>query len=102
MSLTGKQKHYLRGLAHGRKPVVAIGSAGLTDAVVAEIDNALNHHELLKLKLPAADRAQRDRLLQEICGQTRACLVQLIGRTGVIYRRGDPPRIELPSGQTLG
>jgi RNA-binding protein len=96
MTLTGKQKHYLRGLAHNRKPVVTIGAAGVSATVVREVDQALDHHELLKLKLPAGDREQRQELLQQICQQTRAELVQLMGRIGTVYRRATEPKIALP------
>ena len=83
MLLSGKQKHYLRGLAHNRKPVVTVGAAGVNGAVIGEVDQALDHHELLKIKLPAVDREQRQDLLQR-------------GRTGTIYRPGTTPKIKLP------
>ena len=51
MNLTTKQKQYLKGLAHNLKPVVMLGQHGLTEGVLAEIDAALNHHELIKVKV---------------------------------------------------
>lgn len=96
MSLTVKQLVFLRGEAHRRKPVVTIGRAGLTPAVLQEIDLALAHHELIKIKLPAGERAGREQLLDELCARSGAEAVQCIGRIGVAYRRADKPRIQLP------
>ena len=56
MILTTKQKQYLKGLAHHLNPVVMLGGNGLTEGVLVEIDNALNHHELIKVKVAGADR----------------------------------------------
>jgi RNA-binding protein len=96
MSLTAKQRQYLKGLAHKRKPVVMLGSAGLTPAVLAEIELALARHELLKIRLPAVDRDERHALVEDMCGKTGAEAVQEIGRVAVLYRRAHKPRIELP------
>lgn len=96
--LSGHQKRFLRGLAHHRKPVVTVGAKGLTDAVVAEIDAALDHHELMKVKLPAASGAAKQALIDGICEATRAQWVQTIGRIGVFYRPGPEPSIDLPDG----
>ena len=96
MNISGKQKRYLRGLSHDRKPVVTVGGKGVSDGVAAEIEAALAHHELLKIKLPALPRQERDRLLSAICDASGAELVQTIGRVGVIYRASDPPGIKLP------
>lgn len=94
--LTGAQKHYLRGLAHHRKPVVTIGANGVTEAVLSEIGEALAHHELIKVKLPAVESHRKRGMLDEICGATEAQPVQTIGRIGVIYRPAAEPRIALP------
>ena len=94
--LTGTQKHYLRGLAHHRKPVVAIGANGLTEAVLLEIDDALAHHELIKVKLPAVDPELKRGIVDEICKSTRSQWVQTIGRVGVVYRPADEPKISIP------
>lgn len=94
--LTGSQKHYLRGLAHHRKPVVTVGANGLTEAVLSEIDEALAHHELIKVKLPAARSVPKQAIVDEICNATRALAVQTIGRIGVLYRPADEPVITLP------
>lgn len=97
MSLTVPQIKHLKALAHHRKPVVTVGAAGVTDPVLAEIRLALKAHELVKIKLPALERGERDSLLARICRDTQAESVQHIGRMGVIYRRADKPRIQLPA-----
>lgn len=97
MSLTGDQKHFLRGLAHHRRPSVTVGTSGLAENVLQEIRQALQHHELLKIKLPAGRRDQRQQLAQKICVDTGSELVQIIGRMCVIYRRGDDPVLALPN-----
>ena len=97
MSLTGKQKHFLRSLAHHRKPTVTVGAGGLGDSVLQEINFALQHLELLKIKLPAADRIERQHLVQQICTCSQAEMVQLIGRTCLIYKPHDESVIQLPN-----
>jgi RNA-binding protein len=97
MSLTGKQLKFLRAEAQRRKPVVTVGAAGLSAAVVAEVDLALAHHELLKVKLPAGDHALHQEMIDNICAQTGAEPVQTIGRVAVVYRRAKKPLITLPS-----
>jgi len=94
--LSGNQKQYLRGLAHHRKPVVTVGAGGITDAVVAELGEALSHHELVKVKLPAADASGKKALVKRIREATRAQWVQTIGRVAVFYRPGPEPKIVLP------
>ena len=97
MNLTGKQKNYLRGIAHQLNPVVMIGGKGLTDAVMNEIELALDQHELIKIKLPSNEKAEKVALLAQITGKSDAEPVQLIGRVGVIYRAASEPKLALPS-----
>jgi RNA-binding protein len=96
MPLTRNQLKFLRAKAQTRKPVVTVGAAGLSAAVLAEIELALNYHELLKIKLPAGGRDNREEILQRICTKTAAEPVQSIGRMAVVYRRGENPQITLP------
>lgn len=56
MNLSTKQKQHLKGLAHPLKPVVLLGSNGLTEGVLAEIEQALEHHELIKVKIATEDQ----------------------------------------------
>jgi RNA-binding protein len=98
MALTTKQRQHLRALAHKRKPVVLLGGAGVTDAVLREIDRALERHELLKIRLPGLDREERAHMVQRICEATHAEPVQEIGRMAVMYRRAEKPRLVVPAG----
>lgn len=75
----------LRAAAHNLNPVVMIGQAGLTAAVLAEIEGALNAHELIKVKI-RAEKEERMQISQQICNDTGAELIQNIGQIAVIYR----------------
>ena len=66
MALSNKQKQYLKGLAHALKPVVQLGGNGFTEGVLAEIDNALAHHELIKVKVPSEDRDEKSSLWTQL------------------------------------
>jgi RNA-binding protein len=95
--LTAAQKRHLRALAHPLKPVVLLGAKGLTDPVVAEVDGALEHHELIKVKMAADDRAARDAAIAELARRCGAELVQRVGHTATLYRRSrEQPQIVLP------
>ena len=96
MAITGRQKRYLRGLAHNQRVVVTIGNKGLTDDLLVELNTSLDHHELLKVRLPPIAKKQRQQLLQSICSATGSEVVQVIGHVGVIFRSSDPARISLP------
>lgn len=96
MAMSGKQKRYLRGLAHSLKTVVTVGSKGLSENVLMEVDAALTQHELVKIKLPPSPRAERELQMRSISAATDAEIVQVIGRTGVLFRPADPPSIILP------
>ena len=96
MKLTGAQIRHLRGLAHHKRTVVTIGLSGLTKGVIKELDSALTAHELVKIKLPAGSRLNKQTMLHQLCTSTTATSIQLIGRIGIIYRAGDPPVIPLP------
>lgn len=86
LRLTEEQKRHLRRLGHELNPVVRTGNAGLTEAVLLEIEGALGHHELIKVKLVAEDRQQRQGFVEEICARTGAALVQSIGQIVLLYR----------------
>src|SRR3990167_7702027 len=88
MALTTKQRKHLKALAHARKAVVQVGNAGVTDAVLKETGRALERHELLKVRLPAVERAARAEMTRKLCEGTEAETVQEIGRVAVLYRRG--------------
>jgi RNA-binding protein len=96
MNLSTKQKQHLKGLAHNLKPVVLMGSNGLTEAVIAEIEIALNHHELIKIKVATEDRETKILIVDAIIRETKAEKVQVIGKTLVLYRQSEERKIELP------
>jgi putative YhbY family RNA-binding protein len=92
--LTPAERQALKGRAHRLNPVVLIGEAGLGPAVLAEIDRALNAHELIKIRVMGADRDARETLLAEVCAATGAAPVQHIGKVLVVYRERPPEAVE--------
>ena len=86
MSLSKNQIKFLRSKCHDLKPVVMLGQKGLSDAVLNELEIALDHHELIKVKLSVDDRDARKQLTDDICQHCQAELVQTIGKTISIYR----------------
>lgn len=96
--LSSRQRSRLRSLAHGLDPVVRVGRAGVTDAVLREVDEALTARELIKVRL-AGDRDERAGEAAAIADRTGAALAGRIGRVAILYRRHPDPerrRIELP------
>lgn len=95
--LTSAQTRFLRGQAHDLKAMLQVGGKGVTDALLAEIDSALEHHELIKVKVAGEDRDARDAMIAQIAERTDAALVQRIGHTAVLYRPSrDKRQIVLP------
>ena len=94
--LTSTQRQYLKSLAHRLKPVVMIGSQGLTTAVIKEIDHSLAAHELIKIKTGTDDIDTRNAWVDEICKSAKAMQVQQIGKILVIYRPASLAVITLP------
>lgn len=97
MSLTERQKRYLRKLGHDLKPVAMTGADGLKPSVIAEIDLALSSHELIKVKVRAGDRQARDEMIAKICADLDAQLIMRIGHVALMYRPdAESPKITLP------
>ncbi|KDB46055.1 ribosome assembly RNA-binding protein YhbY [Glaesserella parasuis] len=96
VNLTTKQKQFLKGLAHHLSPVVMLGGNGLTEGVLAEIENALDHHELIKVKIAGADREMKQLIIDAIVRKTKAVEVQTIGHILVLYRQSEEKKISLP------
>ena len=90
LKLTPVERSELRSQAHALKPVVLIGEAGATPAVVKEIDSALNSHGLIKVRVFGDDREARIAMYESICAELRAAPVQHIGKLLVLYR----PKVE--------
>jgi putative YhbY family RNA-binding protein len=97
--LTPAERQALKGRAHRLNPVVLIGAAGLTPTVVAEVDRALRVHELIKIRVIGAERADREALLGAVCAATDAAPVQHIGKILVVYRErpaDEQPEVPAP------
>jgi putative YhbY family RNA-binding protein len=84
--LTRDERLALRARAHHLNPVVLLGTAGLTEAVLKETDRALAAHELIKVRIPGDDRAQREAVCAELAGRLGAARIQAIGKLLVLYR----------------
>jgi RNA-binding protein len=96
-ALSNAQKRYLRGLAHDLKPVLLVGAKGVTPAVLAELDLALDQHELLKVRVSANDRDEREAWIAELVEGSQASLAGRIGHVAILYRRRkDKPLVILP------
>lgn len=96
MKLSNSQKRFLRGLTHSINPVVMVAEKGLTDNVLEAIEEALDQHELIKLKL-RSDRETRREWVATISERFGATAVQSIGQVACFYRRNPKkPVIELP------
>jgi len=95
MPLSSQQVRKLRGFAHALKVIVIVGNNGLTENVVNEIDNALEQHELMKVRVNAGDRDDRDEMIQSMLEKTGAVLIQRIGNVAVLYRNNpEMPKID--------
>jgi RNA-binding protein len=95
--LNGRQARHLRALAHHLDPVVMVGKEGVSDAVVLAVRQALLDHELIKVKLPLLEKAERHEMAAHLERALDAQLVNEIGRIVVLYRRHpDTPKITLP------
>ena len=86
-ALTAAQTRFLRGQAHDLKAMLQVGGKGVTDALIAEIDLALEHHELIKVKVAAEDRDARDAMIDEIADRVR----RRAGAAHRPYRGAVPP-----------
>ncbi len=97
MYLSKKQIKFLRARCHDLKAVILLGQKGLTEEVLIELDIALNHHELVKIKLSVDDRDARKQMIADIVDKSQAQEVQSIGKTLCVYRMNpDQMVIELP------
>jgi RNA-binding protein len=101
MDLSEPQKKYLRGLGHQLKPLVMVGEAGLSASVLAEYETTLNHHELIKVSVRVGDRDARNAIIEKLCADSAATLIQRIGNVALLFRpnlkKKPEKRIRLPS-----
>lgn len=95
-SLGKKQLHHLRQLAHDIKPIIIIGNKGLSNNVIEEIKLAIEHHELIKVRVNAGDREDRNSMIEKIIEQCKAEKVISVGHIVGLYKEADEPKIILP------
>ncbi len=96
--LSNSELKQYRAVAHKLNPIVTVAGNGLSESVLAEVNRALNDHELVKIKISVGDRELRDQVVSELCQQVSAILVQRIGNTATLLRRNpaaDPKKSNL-------
>lgn len=91
MTLSPETKKHYRTIGHNLNPIVTVASKGITEGVSAELNRALNDHELIKVKLAINDREERKDIIQSLCEISGAQLVQEIGKVALIYRAAAKP-----------
>jgi RNA-binding protein len=97
LTLTSKQKQFLKGVAHPLSPVVRVGKGGVSDAVVAETKKSLDAHELIKVRIDADDSALRKELASKLAAASDSQMAGMVGKTLILYRqRDEKPGIKLP------
>jgi RNA-binding protein len=88
LPLNGKQRRALRALGHHLDPVVLVGQHGVTDAVVAAVDQALHDHELIKVKIHEGPEDRKE-AAQRLAEATGSELAQLLGRVALLFKKRD-------------
>ncbi len=94
--LTGKQKRFLRRLGHELKPVILIGKSEITGSILQETEAALEHHELIKVKLLDSCLTGHREAAVQLASRLNAEIAQVLGRTFLLYRKAEQPKIDLP------
>jgi RNA-binding protein len=93
--LSNEQKKRYRSIGHNLHPIVTIADKGLSDNILAEMNRALNDHELIKVKIVINDRDLRAQVITELCQACRAIEVQQIGKVALLLREAKKPNIKL-------
>lgn len=97
MSITSKQRAFLKSLAHPLEPTVRVGRARISPEVVAETERSMEAHELIKVRLEADDSTERKTLARSLAEQTSSELIGTVGKIAILYRpRSEKPSIKLP------
>ncbi len=96
LKLTGKQNRFLRGQGHGLQPFVMIGKNHLNEEVVKATDEALNTHELIKVRIQEGCLTDRKTVAAELANETGSAVVQILGHTFLLYRPSEKKLITLP------
>lgn len=94
--LTGKQKRYLRGIGHNLNAIFQIGKDGVHQSQVDSIDDALTAHELIKVKILESCIQSKNEIAIELSMRTKADVVQILGRTILLYRPSEKEIYRLP------
>lgn len=95
--LSGKQRRYLRSLGHPLAVTVQLGRGGLSEGVIAAVEQALLDHELIKVKVGEGAGLARHEAAEQLAAQTKSEVAQVLGNTVLLYRaRDEDPIIELP------
>ncbi len=94
--LSKPQIKFLKSEAHALKPVVMIGGNGVTESVLEELERALEHHELVKVKIRAEDRDEKHEIIDYLCEKTNALKINTIGHMLVLFRQSKDKKITLP------
>lgn len=95
MALSNQDKRQFKSIGHHLKPILIIGGNGLTDAFLDELSLRLEDHELIKVKVNAETREDRDLIIDAICKSSHAELVQRIGNIALLYRAAKKPNPKL-------
>lgn len=96
-ALTGKQKQFLKGLAHPLSPIVRVGKGGVTQSVVEETKKSLHAHELIKVRIDVEDSSDRRAMAAQLADEADAHIAGAIGKIAILYReRDEKPEIKLP------
>lgn len=96
MEITGKQKRFLRGLGHHLNPVVMVGKEEVNQKLINATDEALEQHELIKVRLQEGCLSDRKSVAAELSEQTGSAVAQILGHTFLLYRPAQEPTIKLP------
>lgn len=95
MALTNEQKKHFKSIGHHLKPVLIVAENGLTEGVQAELDRALNDHELIKVQFRITERDDRRAVIDELSKIGRCEVVQIIGKMALVYRKNSKPNKNL-------
>jgi RNA-binding protein len=96
IELTGKQKRHLRSLGHHLEPALMIGTNGVGEGAVGELERALGAHELVKVRIGQGCGASRKEVAAALAHATGCAVAQILGKTLLFYRPARKPRIQLP------
>lgn len=100
--LTGRQKRHLRALGHKLKPVIQIGKKEIEDALVVETNSALDHHELIKVRLLESCMLDKNEAGDILAAACSAEVAQILGKTFLLYRAAKKPVITFPQPEKPG